>query len=46
MRKKRRNMTKVIDMKEVVNDKNDSTLEGKCITNQATKEAPKVEAKD
>ena len=32
MRKKRRNMTKVIDMKEVVNDKNDSTLEGKGTT--------------
>ena len=39
-------MTKVIDMNEVVNDKNDSTLEGTGITNQATKEAPKVEAKD
>ena len=39
-------MTKVIDMKEVVNEKNDSTLEGTGITNQATSEAPKVDAKD
>ena len=39
-------MTKVIDMKEVVNDKNDATLEGTGITNQAKNESTKVEAKD
>ena len=36
-------MTKVIDMKEVVNDKNDATLEGTGITNQAKNESTKVE---